>query len=362
MDEVGYLQLLRYSTTLHQIAIASRLSDNLKNDELRPIANAFVYNVSRLTSLIPMPLHLMHVAAMQLEITHRAFHQLCGTAFPNPISVPSANIVNQVRSQISRGMQTPGNFIRMEQNSGILTPSTPLEVEARNLDEILVGAQGPGSEGFRTAVSAFLSAMVINAYTAFESLSTDLWVAAVNMRPHSLAVNVINKAPIKSGDALGVQASTATIPLEYLLEHKFNLSRHMGDILKERNRVSLESLNSTQKTYAITFLELASANRGGLQESKKLTTIFEQNNKDVGALEAIRNLIAHRGGIVDQKFLDLARKYSMDVRAQVGDALNISGEVVEKYSKAAIDLSIALLQFVDGWLHTHTDTNDESSE
>ncbi|QDU27629.1 hypothetical protein ETAA8_27170 [Anatilimnocola aggregata] len=107
-----------------------------------------------------------------------------------------------------------------------------------------LSAEADRSPFWSEGLASTYSALLLGAYTVFESMSADLWVAAVNSRPKTLAVNVIRK-PAQVRDEGDSNRSAATIPLTELVAHGFNLTQTMGDLLKQRKRVNFLSYTTT---------------------------------------------------------------------------------------------------------------------
>lgn len=74
------------------------------------------------------------------------------------------------------------------------------------------------------------------------------------------------------------------------------------------------------------------------------------------ALEAIRNLIAHRAGLVDDEFL--RRTGRSDTR---GDALFLNAEDVTRYVGRVADAGGDVVVFVDEWLRAHGEEEEAAT-
>jgi hypothetical protein len=187
-----------------------------------------------------------------------------------------------------------------------------------------------------SGVQAMLLSMVTGAWTAFEVLSSDLWVAAVNARPNPFAV--------RFGDAVDGkgQAKSLTIPtLAKYADHNFNLSGVMGDVFRAEEKADFLSLDSTAKNYERTFGHKSPA--------------FDA--PDLRLLELVRHLIVHCGAIVDQKFIDrlgekklLLHRFCSSVEKT--RPFHIDGEVTGAFIRAAISAGSELVKFVDGCLNS----------
>jgi hypothetical protein len=138
-------------------------------------------------------------------------------------------------------------------------------------------------------LTAVIDSIPLWAWTAFEVLSEDLWVAAVNA-DHSLAT--------RYASATGKQIEVSA--LGAYGKHDFNLSTLMGDVL--RGKAEFDTLENTHTTYRRTF---------GVAFPMLQTPHLR-------LLALVRNLIIHNAGRVDRKFLENIKKANL--REHLGGA------------------------------------------
>lgn len=170
-----------------------------------------------------------------------------------------------------------------------------------------------------------LNSMISNIWTAFEAFATDLWIEAVNLRPMTLGANAIaapkhsdrNKPQKPKSDKASILAD-AKIGTEIYRKRKFNFGR----------------LRGIRYAYEVTFGET-------------MYKVFRP--KDTLGLELLRNLIVHKGGIVDQIFLDAVKDWGAIIpkEQEVKKPLRLNGEDVGAIVENAIQISANLLCFVD---------------
>lgn len=181
---------------------------------------------------------------------------------------------------------------------------------------------------------AMLLAQLSLSWTAFEVLSTDLWVAAVNERPNPLAVQFAKTPQPK------MQDKSITLPnLAKYAANDFNLSEVMGDLFVQEKKVDFTSLESTQFAY----------------EKAIGCAVPLFDDADLQLLELVRNLTLHRAGIVDQIFLNrLVEKqlssHSACVQAEKGKSFPVDAVVVTQLAQASAKAGADLLQFVANYL------------
>jgi len=67
----------------------------------------------------------------------------------------------------------------------------------------------------------------------------------------------------------------------------------------------------------------------------------------IDVLSYVRNLLVHRGGIVDRQYRDSTKSIRGCPRASIGKKLFLRGDRAAKLIQAVVHTSIALLQAVD---------------
>jgi hypothetical protein len=71
------------------------------------------------------------------------------------------------------------------------------------------------------------------------------------------------------------------------------------------------------------------------------------------ALFAIRNLIAHRAGRCDAKYLGYATKMPSIPQLKHGEMLQLNGSIMRQTLPPALNCCVRLVHEVDTWLLTH---------
>jgi hypothetical protein len=198
------------------------------------------------------------------------------------------------------------------------------------------------------AIEALLSAILMGAWTAFESSASDLWRRAVNLRPFSLGEYCWQSRKSKAKDIEDTSAEREqrkSVPFALLKEHRYDISKVIGSILEERRVVNFDSLGGIRAAFEATFM------LDETHPSTKLKDIFDHHNADMISLQAMRNLLAHRGGVVDQSFLDEVSKSSKYLsELSLGSNLPLDGEFIAKYVDVSSKMSVELIRYVDKWL------------
>jgi hypothetical protein len=176
--------------------------------------------------------------------------------------------------------------------------------------------------GVQTNFRLLLSFAISAGWTAFESMTTDLWIDAVNSRPKLLARRLT--AALKKRE----QVDSIGVSLNALSEHGFDISQRLGTVLFPRFDFSKSS--GMTSAFAALFGEEA------------VSILGDDNLK---RLAAYRHVIVHRGGRADARFIE-----ATGVEIQEGSLVELRGTETLSLLNSAIAVGTSLLQRVDEWL------------
>ena len=148
----------------------------------------------------------------------------------------------------------------------------------------------------RPGFLALLGAQIIRTWTAFDSLTTDLWVTAVNLRPNATCP-VVTKA----------------IPTVKLQKYGYNLRGHMGDLLKDEYH--FDSFKNTRAAYTETFRSM-----------NNVQAILSSRELAVACL--VRNNLVHNAGIVSESFVNQVSEFARWRSARIDTLVPLDGRNV----------------------------------
>lgn len=200
------------------------------------------------------------------------------------------------------------------------------EASADNID--LYCSSDPQME---EAFGLLMLSLVTSAWTLFESLSGDLWEAALNAYP-------------KLASATGKDVSTKTI--HKLTLGKFNLNELMGSALREDDAYSFIRLEGIRTAYFDAFLEHGDNIRAVL------------SNKSLDALKVVRNVIVHNASVVDKVYVREQRDAPTAPKLAVGERLILNGPQTFNLIDPVVRCSAELLERVDKWITGHKKLDD----
>lgn len=305
------------------------LDSSIKTESLRPVATAFVENMRRVDQLSQMPLALVSVStAMGRDKTF----QFTSSDRTVPLSFTPGDLPqNDVDKSITvEGVWWLSPYM---DNPELLKRRVEEAIAILGIFFVL-GGGGPGEQ-------AWLSMLIMGTWTAFETMAGDLWEAAVNSHPIRLALLKGKRRgsnagpPLPSSDRKG---DGKTISMNTLAKHKYRINAMMGTLLREERKVVFDSLYDIRNAYTASFGEEATA----------IYAAIDHNS--LNALSAVRNLIAHKASVCDQKFLHLSRKCPQLPSLEVGQSITLNAPLVAKLIAQAADASMHLIAAVNAWL------------
>ena len=326
--------------------IAERCGRNLpfsfdaKTEAIRGIVDSFSTNLSRALAVISLPAHTF--AAAMVDERCRCIGELRITGsveIPHNLSIEQQRAAGPECTMARKKWDTHPNFERKSLEL--------LQFAGSEIDRLTSAIAK--YDAFQQAIEATLSSGHIMLWTAFETLATDLWIGAVNARPTSLGERALlaPKAVRNQAEPLHPERRPAveneerrSIRLEVLRKYGFNISASIGQIVYRSRKFNFNQLQGIRTAYAAVFGNDAGA--------------IIKNYPQLSALEAARNVLVHRGGIVDKAFLERVRKdKSLGCLAE-GARLPVTCEMFAQFLSTTMPCARDLLSFVDNRLQEAT--------
>ncbi|WP_153007992.1 hypothetical protein [Sphingomonas yabuuchiae] len=297
----------------------TRLSEIL-TDELKPVASAFLANMMRVRSLGGLVPDMAYWIRIMVRIGDVAKVRL-----GREIELPG-----RVRGAAPADAEFQRKF---EAAFDEWTTMAPLSGEAwRDGCDLMRSIVDADPQRHGLGLETLMSAELLETWSAVEAMVSDIWVVALNISPEPLAANYLG--------------SEKSFPVQILRKFDFNVSNKMGEIITSMNKVDMNSLSGIRSAYKSAFSD------------SNTDEIFAKFDPDVSHLEAIRNLFAHRSGVVDQKFLSRVQKSEIIPRYEIGDRFAIKGEIVSFYIEKSVQFATELFIFVDRWLFANRPLNN----
>jgi hypothetical protein len=281
----------------------------MQTPELQPVAGAFVDNVRILEALKVFPFFLGRAAYNVGRTVGGAAMKVSGSIAEIPADSEQYEIYNSTQASLL-------DFLMKDD------PDADFDVFLQRSTAFVAAVAV--DEG----VEAWLSAQIVTSWTAFETLAGDLWEAALNSHPHGLS-------ELKGEKAQGEK----TVQISLLRKYSFDVSKRMGTLLKEKR--NFDGLEGFREYYKLAFYT----------DDATITEILSNDLLDT--LSTVRNLLVHRGGVVDERYLRRTKSLPLAPKAKIGERIKLDGDIVERLSLAMQLLGASLLQAVDQWLSAH---------
>ena len=126
-----------------------------------------------------------------------------------------------------------------------------------------------------------------------------------------------------------------SIELMRLGESEYDLRDKMGKVLKRLKKVDFQSWYTIKDAYVAAF-------------GNEVEDIFDlPDHADMGVIESMRNLIAHRAGIVDQQFIDDVGNHPRFHGISINDEIEVDGLMAVEFHNCTARLGVALINHVE---------------
>lgn len=179
-------------------------------------------------------------------------------------------------------------------------------------------------ESFQKAMRVMFFITTPLLWTAFETLARDAWITAIDAGPVSIGHRTFRSLRDEEVDD-GIRKKSIEVGI--LAKYGFDLRGRLGTILQDKFHFS--SIEGISNAYQAAFPN----------ESAFLATL---ENDDLKSAEQVRHLIAHKAGIIDDKY-----KKRTGTSQNIGEELVVTGAQVSRFGQAVVEVGINLLAFVD---------------
>ena len=286
-----------------------------RSECLHRTAVAFLTNLERTSSFALMPAHLALLARHD-QLWTDYIDMMLGRSI-NPESKSYSPRISHEEALVIRPVLKKFSTLPKSAAKGLID----------NVGIAFVEHSLESDKDMRESMMAVLSTIVLESWTAFESLVSDLWIVGVDKGPKDVRVRVANSTRLlKPDDNIGAKE---------LLDVEFDPSSNYGSSLRELGRVSFQKLDYIKRFYSIAF-------------DHDFGKMFsEVENGYITALAAFRNVLIHNAGKADKKFVKNVQSFEEFRTIKPKDGLLLDGEIVRKLHNSAIVLGWELIKFVD---------------
>ena len=303
-----------------------------KTTELQPIADFFKGRCARLRSLMQLPAQVGNVTIKMRDTYMRSVLEVTGGFETDSLTAAQVKEIENRSNAIFA--QITDEAMRLKQS-----PDWDNHAHKQLIDG-LVGVEIMGSDPSSIgAIQASMMSYLTTGWTIIETMSADLWEAALNIHPSSLA-NLTGAPKRLKGGQINQPGSASkeskSVRLDEISKHEFNVANKMGTIL--RGRFEFSSLDGIREAYASAF------DKGSAEIDRAIA------DKSLDTLSAFRNVIVHRDAVADSEYVRKTKFLSSLPAATVGHHLLLDGDIVVRLLKPAIAAANQLFIAVDSWL------------
>ena len=289
------------------------------NPELQHVAEAYLRNLTRVHSLILFP-----PAAVQMAVNlQNAVHKVRSRK-----PTPTGHYFNEAIKEILDHNKTRISSL----------PEDELKKYAIEVEGVSIGVLETLADDIEllSGFEAWIASQITGTWTAFESMSGDLWEAALNCKPKELAKLSGQKGKQSTELNETNKYEGRQIDLNLVIKYNFDVSKCMGTILKERYQ--FDSLGGIKKAYKMAF--------GSCFDAIIDSAYLE-------AISVVRNNLVHNGGIIDDKYLKRKSVLPPEALGDEGCLIPLDGELSTILINPVLNLGNDLIIAVDNWLTTH---------
>ena len=319
----------KYSHLFKDKSVTKGIADELKCPFLKPCAAAFEANFLRMETFSFLPAYVaFEVRRNQVIACNGVYETLKRPVlWGDFISDSRPNVGGYLREKYAeyQGLSTEVKTTLL-QTLGLNYVVEHLNEEQHSSSP----TEKPKIGTLGGSVDAVFSGVIMFSWTIFECLATDLWIALINDGPKEWASRVINSGELQKAEP----DARAIYELEY------DPRKHFGEYLVETGRLSFQKLSSIKTAYRIAF-------------GKESSDLFEDTADGyVKALSSVRNILIHKNGLVDKKFVGEVGRFPELKNYAVKDTIVLDGEITHKLSYAAGTVGCALLRYADKLMAT----------
>jgi hypothetical protein len=298
--------------------------------ELFETSEAFRRNLTRVTALAKMPFVVMDYVRRETLLRSTYDAEVAKTMRGE--GVDHATAAQLVCDRARENQDAIAQIWRMRIAPGLVHFATDDDEEV---------AKG--------AISA-LEAMIVGIWTAIETLAGDLWTAAVDAHPHTLAALTGSPKRIAQQPAEMQVPNEATASqrrdskqislnaIRRITHDRYDIHDKMGRLLRENKTVTFTTLADIRVAYSLAF-------------SDQYVDVDAALASDaLDALSAIRNAIIHKAGMADAEYQYHQQHGPLLPVVVLNQPIPITGDLVSRLTIPAIQSGRALLTAVDAWL------------
>lgn len=285
----------------------------VRSAELKDCSDAFMANMDRMVGLALLPAQLAFEVRRETLFTLNALHKIEGRKHLSLEQFSRTNLSPKVIESITDQMREFDSSPKKYRNQMIM------DLGGMYVDLVL-----ETDSGVRNSMDALFASIVTSAWSAFEGLAADAWVACINGGPVKMRQRAMLEAIRPEGHS----------PKKAMSDVESDPMLDMGRFLIESRSISFQSLQAIKDAFKLIL---------GDDGIEKII------NKDeyLKALSAVRNIIIHRQGRADSKFFRETQQFPEFRGYKTNDLVLLDGEIVKTLRDSAAYVAMALLEDLD---------------
>jgi hypothetical protein len=312
MHELHFEKAIQFHKTY------AALPSTVKDEKIRDLAIAFAANVDRVVAMLRLAPYIAGVSKRVgfhlpplAEILSRA----------SDLNAPE--VVEAGRKLAALYNSTQEVIRKTDEEDGYLS----LAFFASTLPVVI-----------RPGIEAILEAQIVAVWGAFETLAGDLWVECVNQRPRLgfIALGTEPKSEDPEEHSKQIKKKYA-FTVEKLRDP--NIGTKMGTLLRD-DRTKFTRLAWIFDAYCTVF-----------GDEPKISDALD--GKKLKQLSALRNVLVHKAGFVDDEFWQKARGHARLEQFEKGKRIAVDGNLCAEFCGEGVRCSVGLIKFADDWLEAN---------
>jgi hypothetical protein len=316
-----------------------------KTNEITAVARFFAGRCARLRGLMQLPATVGELTIRMQRAYDMAELELTGKLSSDEDAPHQfkQQIADRWQELLLAEAQRSENLRQTENWDANVLNSLIAGLKPTEIMQADVAASGP--------LHSSLMSYITTTWTIIETMTGDLWEAALNAHPGTLAHLNGKSNRMKSShggrsesnkskeDEKTKTKDSKLIALDSIALLGFDTRNKMGSLL--RSRFEFSRLDNIRQAYASAF-------------DRDFTSIDHAlTNQSLDALNSVRNLIIHKDAHVDDEYFKKSKFLKTMPKGSIGDHIVFDGEVVVELIRPAITSANQLLKAVDEWLVKH---------
>jgi len=276
--------------------------------EFVEIFKTFRSNVESIISVAKLPVSMSFETSLQ-----SMFQNVLRIEKLQSLKIPITDEEIKIKKEETEKGITPQKKANKLFNEKIKTPEGYNEFWYKTLNFLKsCSTNNPIDNQFLSSSKELINQSTLLSWSTLEVFIRDVFISVLNIDPKFLDKLYKHKD-------LKARFGIKSIPTEKLIEYNYDLTGKMGDLLIDS--FDFSNINAIQMIYDCIF--------------EKAELNLKLKDKEIWSLYNGRNLIIHRGGIIDQKYLsNTADSLAM------GDKLYIKPDELKNYISKVVEIGI----------------------